>query len=79
MMKHAKFFLMELFKKPGNWLQICKQTSSTFLYIKRCVSLKPAEKKKLLGPHNKDISLKTKDLLEKRDLAPCEDPGSTIL
>ena len=48
---------MELFRKPGNWRQICKQTSSTF-YTSNGVFLKYAEKKKLLGRHNKDISLK---------------------
>ena len=25
-----EYTLMELFRKPGNWRQICKQTSSTF-------------------------------------------------
>ena len=47
---------MELFRKPGNWRQICQQTSSYF-NGSNDVSLKRAGKKKLLGRHNKDISL----------------------
>ena len=47
---------MELFRKPGNWRQICQQTSSYF-NTSNDVSLKRAGKKKLLGRHNKDISL----------------------
>ena len=39
------YTLMKLFRKPGNWRQICEPTSSAFLYIKRCISLKLAEKK----------------------------------
>ena len=45
---------MELFKKPGNWQQIYKQTSSTF-YTSNDVSLKLFEKKKLLGRQYKNI------------------------
>ena len=47
---------MELFRKPGNWRQICQQTSSYF-NTSNDVSLKRAGKKKLLGGDNKDISL----------------------
>ena len=34
----STYTLMELFRKPGNWRQICKQTSSTF-YISKDVFL----------------------------------------
>ena len=34
------YTLTELFWKSDNWQQIYKQTSSTFLYIKRCVEKK---------------------------------------
>ena len=44
------YTLMEVFRKPGNWRKIYEQTSSTF-YISKDVSLKRAEKKKLLGRH----------------------------
>ena len=47
---------MELYRKPGNWRQICKQTSST-LYTSNDVS-NDVEKKKLLGRQNKAIYLK---------------------
>ena len=47
---------MELFRKPGNWRQICQQTSSHF-NTSNDVSLKRAGKKKLLGRDNKAISL----------------------
>ena len=46
----------ELFRKTDIWLRIYEQTSSTF-YTSNNVSLKRVEKKKLLGPNNKDISL----------------------
>ena len=46
---------MELFTEPDNWRQIYKQTSSIFYTLNMC--LKRVEKKKLLGRHNKDISL----------------------
>ena len=48
---------MELFRKPDNWRQIYKQTSSTFYTSNMC--LKRIEKKKLLGRHSKNISLST--------------------
>ena len=51
------YTLTELFKKPDNWQQIYKQMSSTFYTSNMC--LKCVEKKKLLGCHNKDISLNT--------------------
>ena len=54
-----EYTLMELFRKPGNWRQICKQTSSTFYTSNDNISLKRVEKKKLVGRgHNKAISLK---------------------
>ena len=61
--RHANFQLykvhpMELFRKPRNWQQIYKQTSSIFYTSNHYVSLKFVEKKKLLGHHNKEISLK---------------------
>ena len=43
------YTLTELFRKPDNWRQIYKQTSSTFY----------TSKKKLLGRHNKGIFLNT--------------------
>ena len=49
--------LTELFRKPDNWWQIYKQTSSTFYASNMC--LKRVEKEKLWGHHNKDISLNT--------------------
>ena len=52
-----EYTLKELFRKTRNLRQICKQTSSTF-YTSNDVSLKRVEKKKLLGRHSKDISLK---------------------
>ena len=33
-----EYTVMELFRKPGNWQQTCKQTSSTF-YTSNDVSL----------------------------------------
>ena len=47
----------ELFRKPDKWRQIYKQTTSTFYTSNMC--LKRVEKKKLLGRHNKEISLNT--------------------
>ena len=60
--KHANFqiyrdTLTEFFRKSDNLRQIYKQTSSTF-YTSNDVSLKRSEKKKLLGRHKQDISLK---------------------
>ena len=52
-----EYTLMELFRKPGDWRQICKHTSSAF-YTSNDVSLKRVERKHLLGRSNKDISLK---------------------
>ena len=51
-----EYTLMELYRKPGNWRQICKQTSSN-LYTSNDVS-NDVEKKKLLGRQNKAIYLK---------------------
>ena len=48
----------ELFRKSDNWRQIYKQKSSTFYTSNIC--LKRVEKKKLLEPPNKDISLNKK-------------------
>ena len=44
---------MELFRKPGNWWKIYKQTTFTFYTSNKCVSLKRVEEK-ILGGHNKD-------------------------
>ena len=52
-----EYILIELFRKPGNWQQICKRTSWA-LYTLIDVSLKRVEKEKLLGRFDKDISLK---------------------
>ena len=51
------YTLMELFRKRDNSRQIYKQTSSNFYTSDVC--LKRVEKKKLLGRHNKNISLNT--------------------
>ena len=50
------YTLTELFRKPDNWRQNYKQTISTF-YTSNDVS-KTCLEEKLLGCHNKDISLK---------------------
>ena len=61
--KHANFqlyrvyTLTELFRKADKWRKIYKQTSSTFYTSNMC--LQRVKKKKLLGRHNKDISLNT--------------------
>ena len=53
----VEYTLMALFRKPGTWRQICKQKSSTF-YTSNDACLKRDDKKKLLRPINKNISLK---------------------
>ena len=55
-LRFIEYTLKELFRKPGNWRQIFKQTNSIF-YTSNDVSLKCVEKEKLLGCHNK-IALK---------------------
>ena len=50
------YTLTELFRKPDNWRQIYKQTSSTF-NTSNDMSLKHVEKKQLLRRHNNNISL----------------------
>ena len=62
------YTLTELFRKPDNWRQIYKQTSSAFYTSNMC--LKRIEKKKLLGRHNKEISLNT--FLKKMQKQPPE-------
>ena len=63
MIKHAKFQLyrvhpngviLENLEIDDNFVK----KEFDFLYIKGCVSLKCVEKRKLLGHHNKNISLK---------------------
>ena len=49
--------LTKLFRRPDNWQHIYKQTSSTFYTLNMC--LKRVENKKLLGSHNKGVSLNT--------------------
>ena len=51
------YTLTELFRKPDNWQQIYKKTTSTFYTSNMC--LKRVEKKKLVGHQNKEISLNT--------------------
>ena len=51
------YILMDLFRKPDNWQEIYKPKSS-FFYASN-IYLKRVQKKKLLGRHNKDISLNT--------------------
>ena len=61
------YTLTELFRKLGNWRQIYKQKSSSF-----CTSnifLKCVQKKKLLGRHNKDISLTPSGLQKRLQMA----------
>ena len=61
------YTLTELFRKPDNWRQIYKQKSSSF-----CTSnifLKCIQKKKLLGRHNKDISLTPSGLQKRLQMA----------
>ena len=50
------YTLTELFRKWDKSQQIYKQNSSTLIH--QAVSLKRVEKKKSLGRHNRDISLK---------------------
>ena len=51
------YTITELFRKLDNWRQIYKQTGSTSYTSNIC--LERVEKKKILGRHNKDISLNT--------------------
>ena len=48
---------MELFRNPGNWQHFVKKGVWLFIHQTMCLS-KRVEKKKVLGCHNKDISLK---------------------
>ena len=51
------YTITELFRRLDNWRQIYKQTGSTSYTSNIC--LERVEKKKILGRHNKDISLNT--------------------